>query len=647
MFVKTRIVFIFIFFTLLWGGLIARAIVLQVVPHKKLAKIQARQFNKRVKISSRRGDIVDRHGVELATSSVSYSLYVDPKLITQKNKTAWVLAKSLNLSYTKLLEKIVAHKNRRFLWVKRKLSLEQKNQLLSRISKYNLDGMGFIEESKRYYPQGDIFSQAMGFVGSEEQGLEGIELLFNKPLKGKQKSMAMQRDARGRVLLKDGNIFASHPDGSNIHLTIDSQLQFYVQKELKKALQNHKAVSAIGLVLDVETSEILAMANVPTFDLNHPLGVMPELRKNRAITDAFEPGSTIKTFVVASALNRGIIQPNTLIDCEGGKFKIGKRLIREADAHHSFDQLSVAQILAFSSNVGTSKIALKLGAKSYRDDLISFGFGNKAEIRLPGEGSGIVQPLPWNHHLLANVSFGHGMAATALQILMAYNSIANGGMLMRPILIKEINNPDTGESKQFYPKPINRVLSENQAATMRLLLSAVTMPGGTGTNARIPGFPVAGKTGTAQVVDHQNGGYKSDKYISSFAGFFPVSKPKFVIYVAVNEPEIGYYGSQVAAPIFKKIGEYLIRHNSLSPVIISNQNILDKTLTSKPSVEQRLHVQNGKVPMLKGLGLREVLNIASQKQYNLNIIGTGHVIKTVPAEGMALLPDNKFNVFLE
>lgn len=646
---KTRIIFIFILFLGLWSALILRAAYLQVLPNERLQSLNNRLYNKTITVQSRRGAILDRNGVELAGSTTAYSLYADPKIIENRIAVAKKISPILKESYHRISKRIYLYRNKRFVWLKRKITPIQYEKL----KQLKIRGIGFVEESKRIYPNERVLSQVLGFTGVDSNGLEGLELSYNSVLSGKEKQVLLQRDAFGRPLLLNGGLEITHPDGSNVHLTIDSELQYYLETQLTRSIQKFEAEGAVGIVVDTKTSEILAMANAPTYDLNKPFNVDASLRRNRVVTDAFEPGSTLKPFVVAAALKENTIKPNTMINCEGGRFEIGGRVIKEADEKHKFDNLSVSEILAFSSNVGTSKIALMLGSDKYSKFLRKLGFGKATGLNLPGESKGIVRALPWRPLELSTISFGHGISVTPLQLAMAYTAIANGGIVTEPVLVKKIENPDTHSVKTFSSKQKNRILTEEQATTLRLMLSAVTMPGGTGVNARIPGYPVAGKTGTAQKVDFKNGGYVPGAYISSFAGFVPANDPRFVIYIAVDNPKKYFYGSQVAAPIFSKVASFAVRKAGLSPTIISEDNLLHLSTKKKDSshlkhtkTDLRKMLTN-QMPSLEGLSLRQALRELKTTDKNVVIHGRGQVFKTEPESGESLSQRQKIHVFLE
>ncbi len=633
---------------LLWGSVIFRAAIVQVLPNERLSSIEKKQFNKTVTLNSRRGAIYDRSENELAVTVTSFSVYADPKIIKNRVKVSRNLAKILNIPSKKIFKKI-KNKKKRFVWLKRRASSEIKDK----IAKAQLKGISIIEEPKRIYPNGSLLAQTLGFVGSEEQGLEGLELKLDKELRGEKRKIRLNRDARGRPLLLSGQFFTDNKDGVDYSLTIDNELQYKLEAELVSTVNRFQADSAVGVIMDVDTSEVLSIANVPTFDVNNPFSAKAINRKNKSITDAFEPGSTMKTFVLAGAIASGQFKPSSKVDCEDGKFKIGKHYIRESDAHHKFGLISLSEVLAKSSNVGTAKVALKLGAKKTRSILKDFGFGKKTNIGFPGESSGVLHKTPWRKHLLSNVSFGHGMTATPLQIAAAYTSIANGGLLKKPVLVKSSYNHSTGEKKEFSSELVRRVLTKEDAATMRLMLMGTTTKNGTGFNARIHGFPVAGKTGTAQKVSAK-GGYEKGAYVASFAGFVPANNPKYVIYIAVDNPRLKYYGSEVAAPVFAKVASYAVLKEGLPPVLLSEEDIIDKK-QNEIKLKQKIALKkiniNGdkkikRVPILSGLSLRQVYQRVSGQDLKIKVNGSGRVVKTWPEAGTNLGKNRSIKVKL-
>ena len=637
---KSRVIFVLFFIASLWGAMIFRGAYLQLLPNAQFEKIKQKQFSRMVKLSSRRGDILDRNGKELAVSLRVKSLFADPKIIKDPYATAKKLSKLFREPFKKHYRKI-KDKKKRFIWIKRRLTDEQYKKIVS----WKIRGLAFKEEFKRVYPGKSLAAPVLGFVGREQQGLSGLEKQFESVLTGEGRKHSVQRDARGRVLVEDGRIFASSPEGSDVYLTIDKDLQYWVDDQLKKAVKENKAESAWAVVLNPENSEILAMGNYPSFDANKPLKSSMANRRNKAINDIYETGSVMKAFSVGGAIDKGIVEPNTKINTENGVFRIGKRKIKEADKKHSFKELTVSEIIAYSSNVGTSKIALEMTDKTLYEVLTDFGFGEKSGVALPGEAAGLLHEPPWRDHLTANISFGHGVAVTALQVANAYAAIANGGILHRPYIIKEIRDMEQAKVVETPVKEVRRVLSEKNANLLKMMLSSVVAQGGSGYKARIHGFPVAGKTGTAQKVNPDGKGYLRGHYISNFAGFVPANDPKYVIYVAVDSPKNGYYASTVAAPIFRNIAEFALRRQGAAPVYVSDQELVkqDQMLEEVSKEDKPIKLSLDQIadklepldvmPDLKGMTLREVVKHLNGYDIKPSITGKGIVKSTSPKAG--------------
>lgn len=652
---KSRIVIIFAGIIFLWGLLVLRAGYLQFLPNDRLNSLQNRQFQTKVTLPARRGAIVDRNGRDLAMSATAYSLYADPKILENRKAVAKKLAKVLNQSQDSIYAKI-KDGNKRFVWIQRMLEQNKADE----IKAWDLRGLSFVEEWRRVYPNETLLAQTLGFLGSEGQGLEGLELGYNQTLAGNQKKVSVKRDARGRPLINDGLMFIENPEGNELRLTVDSELQYRLESELANAVSEFEAEHAVGVILDAKTSAILALASAPTFDVNKAMKAPAEVRRNKIVTDTFEPGSTMKTFVIASALREGVAQPKTKFYCEKGSFKVGNHVIREAESKEKFEDLTVAEILAVSSNVGTTKIAFKMGADKLRQGLLDFGFGQKMGVDLPGEARGMVQALPWKQHLLSNISFGHGISATPLQIANAFAVIANGGVLNAPYMVQSIRDAETGELSETAVKPIRRVLSPEQAAQMRAMLVGVTSPPGTGGNARVEGFMVGGKTGTAQKVNPEGRGYLEGAYISSFGGFIPANDPRFVIFVAVDSPRKSYYGSTVAAPVFSRIASYAVRKEGIAPLMLSESAAVNSAIR-KIAVEVKseqekvieaakgevqLQLQNA-VPNILSLTTREVLRRVSGQDIKVKFVGQGTVSEVVPSVGTELPANKEITVILK
>lgn len=650
---KSKIITLFIFFCSLWSLLVFRAAYLQFVPHNKLSSLQTRQFQTVVTLPSRRGNILDVNGKELAMSSPAYSVYADPKMMTNRKQAAKTIAKILNMNLSEVNYKI-KDSSKRFVWIDRLVSVSQVEDLKAS----QIKGLGFVEEWKRVYPNDHLLSSTIGFTGKEGQGLEGLEMFYDKTLKGEGKKVSMKKDARGRPLIQDGMAFTETPQGKDIRLTIDSDLQYFVETELKQAIQKYEADAAYAVVLDAKTSAIRALSSLPNFDLNNPSKSNSLNRRNRSVTDTYEPGSTLKTMIIAEALDEKIYQPNSKIFCENGIFKIGKRIIREAEREHAQGLITVSEVLAYSSNIGTSKIALKMGDEKLKESLVKFGFGQKTGVDLPGEAKGIMLGLPWKDHLLANVSFGQGITVTPLQMANAYAALANGGVLNAPYIVDTIFDPETGETVLNQPKMIRRVVSEETAKQMRMMLAGVTSGKGTGLNARVNGYIVGGKTGTAQKIKTNGKGYMPGGYIGSFTGFIPANDPQYVIYVALDHPKKGYYGSQVAAPLFASIASYVVRRNGVAAEVLADRNISNVPQAQNQKTKDELKEFDSEsmssdeqmltaAPNLVDLSVREALEKATPQQIKLKIIGKGKVDQTIPHSGEALDEDRTMTIFLK
>lgn len=683
---KSRVVLIFAVFAMAWSLLLLRVFVLQMFPHQRLERLEAKQYETTVKIEGRRGSIYDRNGTILAMSAPAYSLYADPQLLWEERASvAKKLQKALGLNVRETLG-LLKDKNKRFVWVERQLS----PSTVEKIKALKIRGLGFIEEPRRVYPDEDILKPILGVVGQSGNGLEGIEKQYNSILRGNPKKVQVRRDARGRPLQINGLLVTEVEDGSDVHLTIDRELQYVLHRELARTVQEQGAAGAVGVILDAQTSEVRAMDAV-----GEPMGAVAKERetwRNRPILEAFEPGSTMKTFIAAAGLQMRKWQPNTRFNCEGGKLKIGRRVIGEADSHHKFGWLTISEILAFSSNIGVTKMAFELGEVPVKQYLSMFGFGRKTGIDLPGEAKGIIQGGNWSQHLLSNVSFGHGLAVTPIQIANAYAAIANGGILRVPRVTK---SPTSMVSSWEFPwgqpqqdnserNDVVRVLSESEAQTMRLLLAGVTAPGGTGVSAVVPGYPVAGKTGTAQKVNPNSRGYLPGEYISSFAGMIPANEPRFVIYVAIDSPKKQYYGSQVAGPLFSQLATFAVRHEGLAPRWLNEnqaQGLLPRFASKKSqekapvnsstagdtpigeslSAQKKIGVAQavgpnkdvpvvepvvGLMPDLEGLTLREVQERLQNHELRVNLHGSGKVIRFHPEEGAPFKENDIIDIWL-
>ncbi len=507
-----------------------------------LEKARLQQFKKEL-IPVKRGIIMDKRGRELAINLETESIYGDPAEISYPDKVAAVLAKAINQKPSYIYARL--KENKRFVWIERKLSIEDARK----VKELKIEGIGTISETKRFYPKGWLASHIIGFVDSDGNGLEGIERKYNNQLTTRSEKVSVARDAKGNLL---SNGQDKEVRGSNIVLTIDEGLQYILEKNLEEAVLHWKAAAATAIMMDPYSGEILAMANRPTFDPNNPSVVSASQRRNRAITDCYEPGSTFKIIAGVAAIEEGIVNPEMKFDCSAGYIEVGGKKIKDAHRH---GVLTFKEVIQKSSNVGTIKVALKLGKEKLYDYIRRFGFAEKTGIDLIGEVSGWVKtPDKWSGMSIGAISIGQEIAVTPLQVVRAYAAIANGGFLVKPYIVSEIMSPN-GDIVYKASSEKRRIISEKTVSIFSEILKTVTEEGGTATQAAIDGNMVAGKTGTAQLIDPMTKRYSKEKYVSSFVGFVPADKPKMVMIVVIHEPKGAIYGGVVAAPVFKKIAD--------------------------------------------------------------------------------------------
>jgi cell division protein FtsI (penicillin-binding protein 3) len=477
-----------------------------------------------------------------------------------------------------------------------------------------------------------LAGQVLGFTGIDGQGLEGIERQLDAVLRGEVDALDVERDARGRRIAVDGRWRPLPRVGAQIELTIDAGLQHVAERELANAVQEFEADAGIALVMAPDTGEILAMANVPLLDPNAPTETAVAARKNRIVTDFYEPGSTFKVFLAAAALDHGVVRPEDKIFCENGNYPIGRRVIHDSHPHGT---LSFAQVVHQSSNIGCAKVAERLGTERYAAAIDRFGFGRPTNIELPGESGGMVRPASrWGRIHLATTAFGQGIAVTPLQLTRAFAAIANGGLLLRPHIIRRVRDENGTALRAAAPEVEHRVLSESTARTMTgILIGAVEH--GTGKNARMEGYAVAGKTGTAQKVD-ANGRYSKRGRMSSFIGYVPAERPRLVILVTLDTPRKATYGGVVAAPTFRRIAAYGLARLGVRPApqLVGPADVQPVADVLTASVADDAPVVVG-MPSFVGLSMRDALVQAQQLGWDAQIEGSGYVIAQDPPAGTA------------
>ncbi len=545
--VKANILCICIF--VIFSALLYQLIRIQIVKHEKFYSLAHIQQFKKEDISTRRGFIFDRSGLTLAESIQVGSVFADPFLITNKKKASEILSDVLNLEKDKVVK--LLEKEKRFVWIKRRISDEQVHVL----KQLNLKGVGFRQEYKRVYPYEELCSQVLGFTDVDENGIEGIERSLNHVVSGSKGSKVVEKDGREHRFstLKEKTVSARY--GNSVYLTIDCEVQSIVEAELEKTCIKWGPDSAIAIAMDPATGEVLAMANYPSFNPNNVETSSAEERRNRTITDCFEPGSLIKPLIVSGAIDSGIVDEDKVFPCYNGSFRVGKRVIKDA---HPFDFLSVSDIVVHSSNIGMAQIGMLMEKKRLYSFLKSFSFGERTGIQLPAEAKGIVWSLDrWTRDSTISVAFGYEMAVTPLQLITAFSSIANGGTLLKPKIVSKITDYSGRRVKKEYeiPERVRRVISPEIARDKMSPILEDVVKEGTGRNAMLFTYRVAGKTGTAKKYQEDKKRY-SNKYISSFVGYAPVDRPKICVLVSLNEPKKGaYYGGTVAAPAVGNIIE--------------------------------------------------------------------------------------------
>jgi len=543
----------------------ARLIHLHVAKHDEYSRLAAQKHLDRQIIHAKRGMILDRNGEILATNLPVRTVFADASRIKNPEALAAVVAKHLGLEEKETLEKLYTQK--KYIVLKREVPEEIAVALWSEMQQQNLRGIYSEQDAIRIYPNGEVLGNVLGFLNHEGKAVQGVELSMNNQLAGKNGYRFIERDRTGREIVLYRGIEEDPEHGKNVRLTIDMGLQSIVEEELDAAYKELEAETANAVLVDPKTGAILAMACRPCFNPNEPGKARPEQMKNRTIIDMVEPGSTFKIVVAAGALNEGKVNEKTTIFCENGRFAYGGRILKD---HHGYGHMDVHEILVKSSNIGSAKMALMMGGDKFYEYVRRFGFGERLGIELPGEIPGLVHPpARWDKLTITRMPMGHSIAVTPLQITMGMAVIANGGRLMAPRVIQSVEKENGEVTLKKEPTVMRDVVPETTAQFVADALVGVTQPGGTAAFARVNGFQVAGKTGTAQKVS-PHGGYAAGKYVVSFVGFMPAEDPKFVLLVMVDDAKLPSnlnYGGLVAAPIFSRIAERAARHLDLTPTM--------------------------------------------------------------------------------
>jgi cell division protein FtsI (penicillin-binding protein 3) len=619
-------------FALIFVAITGRAFQLQILQGDKLKRLGERQQLKEWIVLPKRGAVLDRAGEPLALSLEARSVYARPHRIRQQEVVARSLAKILGLERADVKEKLASGKP--FVWIKRQVSPVEADQ----IQALNVEGVGMSYEPRRYYPQGPLAGQVIGFVNRDSEGLEGLELQYNDYIRGETGSSMIERDALGRRVLAQGVEGIRIPPGGDVYLTIDTSIQHLAEKELESTVVKNRAKAGVAIVVEPFTGEVLALANYPSFDPNNFSKESAQQRRNRAVADSFEPGSTFKTITAAAALEEGVVGKEDLFYCEMGKYAFGGKIIHDT---HPNGWLPFYKILQVSSNIGFTKVAEKLKKDLFFKYIEKFGFGKITGIDMPGEIPGLLRrPESWSTVDLATHAFGQGLSVTPMQMVMAYAAVANGGFLMRPYVVNRVVSANGEVLAQNQPHVVRRVISQKTSHLLASILTEVTSEGGTGTMANIEGFEVAGKTGTAQKADLAHGGYAAKKRVASFIGFVPANDPRLVVLVLVDEPEVNVYGGVVAAPAFRDIARGALRQLAVAP---EKSEVIPSTLAGveaplrRPPLKESSVVNSGNasaVPDFVGLSLREAVERARAMKLRVKMRGNGYVVNQSPAPGV-------------
>jgi len=644
--VRSRLFFALACLAIWMAAIGARLYHLQVTRYEEFTRRAERQQQRVIELAPPRGTIFDARGRELAVSVEVESAFAVPRELADPAAAARALAGALRIDPAKLARTLVS--DREFVWIQRKLDPPQARA----VRNLGLAGVYFLEESKRYYPQRELASQVLGYVGTDNQGLAGLEAMYDRVVAGKAGRRTVLRDARQGMAVPPNLPSAAPVPGSDLHLTVDAALQEIAERELADAAVRLRVKSASVTLLDPATGAVLALASYPTFDPNRFAAYGEEARRNRPVTDAYEPGSTFKMVTAAAALEEGLIDPDETLYCEMGGITLAG--VRIAD-HKPFGDLTFRQVIARSSNVGTIKTALRVANASFYSTIRGFGFGRTTGIDLPGESPGLLMPVErWPALAKAYISFGQGLSVTPLQLALAFAAVGNGGKLLEPYVVRQIGSGEA--ARRIHPEPVVRgePVSQRSRVVLRDLLAGVTVEGGTGKAAAVEGYPVAGKTGTAQKA-LPGRGYLPDEFIASFVGFAPVTDPAIVAVVVLDDPRGSYHGGEAAAPVFQAIARQALLYLNVRPqrerpelwpgepapeetpqAPPGGLRIADAASAVEPPVEERLPPPPGTVPDLAGLSARQALAATVELGLTPVLRGEGFVRRQEPPPGAPL-----------
>jgi cell division protein FtsI (penicillin-binding protein 3) len=619
--------------------LLAKAGHLQLVLGDDLRELAEKQYVRKLKVSAPRGNIYDRHGRPLAVTVPAYSVAAEPRRIEDGAAVARALAPLLELDEQKLAARLST--KRGFAWLKRRVD----PSVADAVRAMDLRGISLRKESRRYYPARELAGQVLGLVSIDGDGLDGVERAFDEHLRGRAVTLPGLRDNRGRRLMLSDGVDLEVLAGNDVYLTLDARLQHVAERALLDAVGRWNAKGAWAVVLEPQTGRVLALANVPLFNPNDPGEGASGARRNRAISDAPEPGSVFKIVSFAAALDVGGLKPEDNVFCEDGRIKIGRYVIRDT---HPAGWLTAREVFSHSSNIGTIKITQRTGEQKFRDTISRFGIGEAPGLGLVGETRGRVPKQGrWGDVRTATVSYGHGVMVSALQMASVVATVANGGTRVQPRLLERVSSPAGDAVVLGETPPGVRVISEETSRVLTDIMSGVVREGGTGQRANIRGIDVAGKTGTAEKVDPTTGRYSRELHVSSFVGFAPATDPKVVAVVVVDEPQGRVYGGSTAGPAWRAIVEAALVDSGVlteaeAPTVAGTPvaavtpaatgpaaaPILEDVVASasSPSVE-------GAAARFVGLTARQAVVLAEQSGVEVRLLGTGRVVEQTPAPG--------------
>ena len=635
--------------------IVFRAFHIQVLGVPGIRERGARQYCVKIPLVPRRGTILDRTGNELAVSLSTKSVFVQPVKLPSPRRAADILSPLPDRPRSTLRKLLDSEKG--FVWVSRQIPSSKADEAVEAVRKALCAGkgdcgIGTVEEPKRFYPNRELAASLIGFTDVDSVGLEGVELALDNSLRGEHGYLMCERDALGRIIVPADTPVEVNSAGNSVSLTIDRNIQHVAQSELLDTVKRYDAKGGTAIVLSPRTGEILALATVPSFNPNALAGSPPGARKNRAVTDVMEPGSTFKIFTLASALEMGTLRMGDRIDCENGSYRTHGRVIHDTHRH---GMLTVPELFKFSSNIGAVKIAERMDSGRFYGMIRSFGFGTSTGIELKGEVSGLIPSRDgFTPIRKATVSFGQGIAATPLQLASSMASVVNGGRMMKPFLVREILDPQGRIVYRGQPRELRRTLSPKTSAQMREILGKVVEEDGTGAQARIEGFRVGGKTGTAQKVEEGTGRYSPTKRISSFVGFLPLPDPELLILVVIDEPRGEVYGGVVAAPAFNRIAVKTAYYLGISPT----ESIRTAVAKAEAPEDRAPGPGNGRrtpvalkgrdaallMPDLAGLSMGRVVDLMGRFSVNLRLEGSGVAKVQTPRPGVVLVPGTECTV---